>query len=179
MPRSVVCVDPGHGGKDPGAVAFDGLQEKDIVLDISRKLVDKLRSFELDVVLTRETDVYVPLLERAYNANEIGADLFVSIHTNSVTSRQAHGTETLVYSLTSSSVPVAEDILSNLTELGLRNRGIKPRPDLTVLKRTDMPAILVETAFISCDNGIDYQILRSLYGLDQIADAITRGVLGA
>lgn len=179
MPRSVVCIDPGHGGKDPGAVAFDGLCEKDVVLDISRKLATKLRSFELDVVMTRETDVYITLLERAYIANEANADLFVSVHTNSVTSRQAHGAEVLVYSLTSSSLPVAEDILSNLTELGLRNRGIKPRPKLIVLKRTDMPAVLVEPAFISCDHGIDYQILRSSYGLDQIADAITRGVLGA
>jgi N-acetylmuramoyl-L-alanine amidase len=179
MPRSVVCVDPGHGGKDPGAVAFDGLREKDVVLDISRKLASKLRSFELDVVLTRESDVYVPLLERAYTANEANADLFVSVHTNSVTSRQAHGAEVLVYSVTSSSVPVAEDILSNLTELGLRNRGIKPRPKLIVLKRTDMPAVLVETAFISCNSGVDYKLLRSQDGRDKIADAIARGVLGA
>lgn len=178
MPRSVVCIDPGHGGRDPGAVAFDGLREKDVVLDISRRLTSKLRSFELGVVLTRETDVYIPLLERANIANEANADLFVSVHTNAVTSRQAHGSEVLVYSLTSQSVPVAEDILDNLTELGLRNRGVKPRPDLTVLRRTAMPAVLVETAFISCDSGIDYRILRSPYGLDQIADAIARGVLG-
>ena len=179
MPRSVVCVDPGHGGKDPGAVAFDGLREKDVVLDISRRLTSKLRSFELGVVLTRETDVYIPLLERANIANEANADLFVSVHTNAVTSRQAHGSEVLVYSLTSQSVPVAEDILDNLTELGLRNRGVKPRPDLTVLRRTAMPAVLVETAFISCDGGVDYNILRSQDGRDKIADAITRGVLGA
>lgn len=167
-----------NGGYDPGAVAFDGLREKDVVLDISKRLASKLRSFDMDVVLTRETDVYVPLLERAYTANEANADLFVSIHTNSVTSRQAHGAEVLVYSLASSSVPVAEDILFNLTELGLRSRGIKPRPKLIVLKRTDMPAVLVEPAFVSCDHGVDYQILRSPYGLDQLADAITRGVLG-
>jgi len=179
MCRSVVCIDPGHGGHDPGAVAFDGLREKDVVLDISKKLADKLRSFELDVVLTRDADVYITLLERAYIANEANADLFVSVHTNSVTSRQAHGAEVLVYSLSSASVPVAEDVLANMVSLGLRNRGIKPRPDLTVLKRTDMPAILVETAFISCDGGVDYQLLRSQDGLDKIADAITRGVLGA
>jgi len=178
MPRSVVCVDPGHGGNDPGAVGFDGLREKDVVLDISKKLADKLRSFELDVVLTRDADVYIPLLERAYTANEANADLFVSVHTNSVTSRQAHGAEVLVYSLTSSSVPVAEDVLANMVSLGLRNRGIKPRPDLTVLSRTSMPAIIVETAFISCDSGVDYFILRCQHGLDQIADAVTRGILG-
>lgn len=179
MPRSVVCIDPGHGGYDPGAVAFDGLREKDVALDIAKKLATKLRSFELDVVMTRETDVYITLLERAYIANEANADLFVSVHTNSVTSRQAHGAEVLVYSLSSASVPVAEDILDNLTELGLRNRGVKPRPDLTVLRRTAMPAVLVETAFISCDGGVDYNILRSQDGRDKIADAITRGVLGA
>lgn len=130
-------------------------------------------------MLTRENDVYVTLLERAYTANEANADLFVSVHTNAVTSRQAHGAEVLVYSLTSSSMPVAEDILDNLTELGLRNRGVKPRPDLTVLRRTAMPAVLVETAFISCDGGVDYQLLRSQDGRDKIADAIARGVLGA
>ena len=149
------------------------------MLYISKKLADKLQSFELDVVMTRETDVYIPLVERANIANEAGADLFVSVHTNAVTSRQAHGSEVLVYSLTSQSVPVAEDILDNLTELGLRNRGVKPRPDLTVLRRTAMPAVLVETAFISCDGGVDYNILRSQDGRDKIADAITRGVLGA
>jgi len=167
-----------NGGYDPGAVAFDGLREKDVALDISKRLAAKLQSFDMDVVMTRETDVYVPLLERAYIANEANADLFVSVHTNSVTSRQAHGAEVLVYSLSSASVPVAEDVLANMVSLGLRNRGVKERPRLTVLSRTRMPAVLVEPAFISCDHGIDYQILRSSYGLDQIADAITRGVLG-
>ena len=166
-----------NGGYDPGAVAFDGLREKDVVLDISRRLAAKLRSFDMDVVLTRETDVYIPLLERAYIANEANADLFVSVHTNAVTSRQAHGAEVLVYSLTSSSVPIAEDILDNLTELGLRNRGVKPRPDLTVLRRTAMPAVLVETAFISCKGEPDRTILRTEDGLERIAEAIVMGIV--
>ncbi len=177
MPRSVVCIDPGHGGYDPGAVAFDGLREKDVVLDISKKLDDKLRTFELDVVLTRETDVYIPLLERANIANEAGVDLFVSVHTNAVTSRQAHGAEVLVYSLTSQSVPVAEDILDNLTELGLRNRGVKERPRLTVLNRTRMPAVLVETAFISCKSDPDRTLLRTEEGREKIAEAIVMGIV--
>ena len=179
MPRSVVCVDPGHGGHDPGAVGFDGLKEADVALDISLRVADKLRLFEIEPVLSRTDDTYISLGRRASEANVIDADLFVCIHCNSFHDRQANGAEVLVYSRASKALPFAEGILERLVELGLRNRGVKERPKLTVLNRTAMPAVLVETAFISCDGGVDYQLLRSQDGLDKIADAITRGVLGA
>ncbi|MFW6043572.1 MAG: N-acetylmuramoyl-L-alanine amidase family protein [Marinilabiliaceae bacterium] len=95
-----VVIDPGHGGKDKGAVG--GVHfEKDIVLDISLKVRDYLKQYlpEINVVMTRETDEFVPLNERARIANENDADLFVSIHANSMNESHTYGTETFVLGL--------------------------------------------------------------------------------
>jgi len=173
-----VFIDPGHGGHDPGAVGFDGLREADVALDIALRVADKLRLFEIEPVLSRADDTYVDLAKRASEANVVGADLFVCIHCNAFHDRQANGAEVLVYSRASKAVPFADGILERLVDLGLRNRGVKERPRLTVLSRTRMPALLVEPAFISCNSGVDYKLLRSQDGRDKIADAITRGVLG-
>jgi N-acetylmuramoyl-L-alanine amidase len=94
---SVVVIDPGHGGKDPGAVVGQA-QEKQIVLDISLKLGQLIKnSFpEIKVIYTRDKDVFVPLFQRASIANRNHADLFISIHANYVESRSVQGTETFV-----------------------------------------------------------------------------------
>lgn len=90
-----IVVDAGHGGKDPGAVGPNGVREKDVNLAIARKLAGKLReTLACDVVLTRDGDVYLPLEERTAIANKVGADLFISIHANAATNRQAFGVET-------------------------------------------------------------------------------------
>lgn len=102
-----VIIDPGHGGHDPGATGRDGLREKDLVLDISRrvaKFLEAERSYE--VILTRNTDVFIPLEERTAIANSKGADLFVSIHANSSRNRRARGLETYYLNLATS--PEAE-----------------------------------------------------------------------
>lgn len=91
---NTVVIDPGHGGKDPGAVSKDRkTYEKTIVLDISRRLADKIRSEypEVDVVMTRDKDVFIPLAERANIANKAGANLFISIHVNSTRSTTPSG----------------------------------------------------------------------------------------
>lgn len=176
--NELICIDPGHGGYDPGAVGQDGLFEKDVALKISNLVAYKLASCGITILMTREDDRYIKLEERAYIANRAGADLFVCIHLNSVASSTAHGSEVLLYSKDHPLRFMAQDILLNLQELGLRNRGIKPRPDLTVLKRTKMPAVLVETAFISCKNDPDFSLLRSPAGLNLIAEAIAVGILG-
>lgn len=95
-----IVVDPGHGGHDPGAVGLSGLQEKDVVLSIGLKLREKLKEeMGLDVVMTRSTDVFIPLEERTAIANKVNADLFVSIHANAANNRNASGIETYYLNL--------------------------------------------------------------------------------
>lgn len=96
FPRRKIVLDPGHGGHDPGAVGPNGLYEKDVVLDIALKMRDIIRKEypQYEVILTRDKDVFIPLKERAKIANNIGADLFLSIHTNASPNRYARGIET-------------------------------------------------------------------------------------
>ena len=95
-----VVIDPGHGGHDPGAVGQSGLQEKDVVLSIGLKLREKLKEeLGLDVVMTRATDIFIPLEERTAIANKVNADLFVSIHVNAANNRNASGIETYYLNL--------------------------------------------------------------------------------
>ncbi|OGT98031.1 MAG: N-acetylmuramoyl-L-alanine amidase [Geobacteraceae bacterium GWC2_48_7] len=95
-----IVVDPGHGGHDPGAVGFTGLQEKDVVLSIGLKLKELLEDeLDLDVVMTRSTDIFIPLEERTAIANKVNADLFVSIHGNAAPNRNAAGIETYYLNL--------------------------------------------------------------------------------
>ncbi len=89
-----IVIDPGHGGKDPGAIGRGGLKEKDVTLKLSKKLRDKLSPSVQKVVMTRETDVFIPLEERTAIANSQDADLFVSIHINASQRRAASGVET-------------------------------------------------------------------------------------
>jgi N-acetylmuramoyl-L-alanine amidase len=95
-----IVVDPGHGGKDPGAVGQKGLQEKDVVLPIGLALAKKLKDeLGIDAVMTRSTDVFIELQERTAIANQVGADLFVSIHANASLNRSASGIETYYLNL--------------------------------------------------------------------------------
>jgi N-acetylmuramoyl-L-alanine amidase len=96
-----VLIDPGHGGKDPGAIGQGGLREKDVVLDIALKLGRILEKKGLEVIYTRRKDVFVPLNERTEIANERGADLFISIHTNSSRNKRTRGVETYFLNWTS------------------------------------------------------------------------------
>lgn len=98
-----VVIDPGHGGRDPGAVSCNGLLEKDVVLKVAKKVAAKLANKSgFEVILTRSTDVYIPLEERTAIANSKGADLFVSIHANSAPNKKARGIETYFLSLATS-----------------------------------------------------------------------------
>lgn len=95
-----IVVDPGHGGKDPGAVGLNGLQEKDVVLAIGRMVARKLKEeVGIDAVMTRESDVFIELQERTAIANKVGADLFISIHANAALNRRASGIETYYLNL--------------------------------------------------------------------------------
>lgn len=88
-----IVIDAGHGGKDHGATSRAGLKEKDVVLEVSRMVRDELLSLNIETVMTRDTDVFIPLAERANISNKKGADLFVSIHANASTSKDLSGFE--------------------------------------------------------------------------------------
>jgi N-acetylmuramoyl-L-alanine amidase len=118
--RVRVMIDPGHGGKDPGAIGPTGLMEKDVVLAIGRKIREKLsRSGEFDVRMTRDEDVFIPLEERTAMANKARADIFVSIHINASRNRKAEGFSTYVLSRGASN---REDL-----ELAARENGVPIR----------------------------------------------------
>lgn len=146
-----IWIDAGHGGKDSGAFV-DGVAEKDVVLSICLLLQERLEGAGLTVEMTRRTDVYDTVMARAAMANDWKADLFVSVHANAATSTQANGTEVLAYRADGPSATLAADIAAAIAEqLSLKNRGVKVRQDLAVLNSTKMPAVLVETAFLSND----------------------------
>ncbi|MFA6146977.1 MAG: N-acetylmuramoyl-L-alanine amidase [bacterium] len=118
--RVRVMIDPGHGGKDPGAIGPTGLKEKDVVLAIGRKLREKLSSSgEFEVRMTRDEDVFIPLEERTAMANKGRADVFVSLHINASRNRRAEGFSTYVLSRGASN---REDL-----ELAARENGVPVR----------------------------------------------------
>lgn len=96
-----VVIDAGHGGKDPGAIGVDGMREKDVTLDIALEVGKSIKKAhpDVEVIYTRETDVFITLNGRARKANEINADLFMSVHADAAASSQAYGTETFALGL--------------------------------------------------------------------------------
>ena len=146
-----VVIDAGHGGTDPGAV-YKGRQEKDDNLRLALAVGRILSQNGVDVVYTRTTDVYQTPFEKARIANQTGADWFISFHRNSSPQpNQYSGVESLVYALSGRKVDMAENINGALGELGFKNLGVRARPGLVVLRRTQMPAVLVEVGFINND----------------------------
>lgn len=146
-----VIIDAGHGGSDGGAV-YNGRLEKDDNLRIALAVGELLEQNGLDVDFTRVTDVYDSPTEKARIANQSGADFFVSFHRNSSpTPNQYSGVETLVYDESGIKQSLAENINAGLANAGFANLGVEARPNLAVLRRTNMPAVLVEVGFINND----------------------------
>lgn len=146
-----IAVDAGHGGADPGAV-YDGRQEKDDTLSLALKVGERLKDYGIDVLFTRTEDIYQTPFEKAQIANHADADLFLSIHRNSSEeANQYEGVETLIYDKSGVKLEMAEAINTALSDLGFRNIGVKERPGLVVLRRTKMPALLVEAGFLNND----------------------------
>lgn len=168
-----IALDAGHGGSDPGAV-YKGRQEKDDTLDLTLAVGDILKKNGIDVYYTRTTDEYETPFKKATDANNSGADLFVSIHRNSSENpNQYSGIETLVYSDTGLKAEVARNINNQLEDAGFKNLGVDERKNLVVLKRTKMPAVLVEVGFINNDK--DNYLFDEEF--DSIAQAIADGIL--
>lgn len=168
-----IALDAGHGGSDPGAV-YKGRQEKDDTLDLTLAVGDILKKNGIDEYYTRTTDEYETPFKKATDANNSGADLFVSIHRNSSENpNQYSGVETLVYSDTGLKAEVARNINNQLEDAGFKNLGVDERKNLVVLKRTKMPAVLVEAGFINNDK--DNYLFDEEF--DSIAQAIADGIL--
>lgn len=173
MSKYKVALDAGHGGSDPGAV-YNGRQEKDDTLDLTLAVGDILKKNGVDVFYTRTNDEYETPFKKATDANNSGADLFVSIHRNSSEKpNQYSGVETLVYNDSGFKSEVARNINNQLENVGFKNLGVDTRKNLVVLKRTKMPAVLVEAGFIN--NEKDNYIFDQEF--DKVANAIADGIL--
>jgi N-acetylmuramoyl-L-alanine amidase len=146
--KILVVIDPGHGGKDSGAPGLGGLLEKDVVLPISTKLARILEQNGIQVVLTRDADFFVELQGRVDIAKRVNATLFVSIHANSVDNRSdVNGLEVYYYdSGYALAETVRQTILQNISTLN--NRGTR-KARFYVLRKNTMPAILVETGYMT------------------------------
>jgi len=208
-----LVIDPGHGGKDPGAI-YGKLREKDIVLDISRRVRNLLlQDKSLKVYMTRNKDIFLPLEERTALANKYKADLFISIHANAAKNKRISGVEIFVFNVTNDraalevaafenqattrSISDLQDILidilkySKLEESLLlassvqksiakkvqlsksQNKGVKQAP-FYVLVGATMPAILIETGFLS--NSVDSKKLATKAYRIKIAEGIHKGL---
>ena len=211
-----IVLDPGHGGKDPGAMAF-GLKEKDIVLEVAKKLAPVLKKeLGCEVVLTRRDDTFISLEERTALANTNNADLFISLHINAHTSAKVRGLETYYLNLTTNAEAMRvaarenatsthqmselQDILSDIMKnskidessrlaqqvhnsilseadkrgfTDIKNLGVKQAP-FYVLIGAQMPAILIEMAFISNEKDVDN--LKNPAFLEILTKEITAGI---
>ena len=172
MPYTIM-LDAGHGGRDPGAV-YNGRQEKDDSLALTLAVGELLQERGIDVLYTRTTDVYESPYQKAMEANAADADFFISIHRNSSPEANTYsGVESLVYNRSGIKLEMAENINDQLEAVGFVNLGVKERPGLVVLRRTRMPAVLVEVGFINSDT--DNMLFDNNF--DDIALGIAEGIL--
>lgn len=180
--EKVIVIDAGHGGKDPGTIGFSGNYEKDINLDISKKLKEKLKSNGYKVILTRDNDEYVDNLLRAKLANKKRARVFISIHGNAMENNSStNGVQVLFYPNRESTIgdlnnnELAQIMMNSLINgTGANDKGIIEREDLIVLNQTKMPAIIIECAFLSNEN--EEKLLLTDDYQDKIVDSIIDGL---
>ena len=173
MSDITIALDAGHGGSDPGAV-YGNRNEKDDALRLTKAVGKILEDSGVNVFYVRKSDEYETPFKKATDANNAGADYFISIHRNSSEEpNQYSGVESLVYRDSGIRSVIAKNINSELEKVGFNNLGITQRPNLVVLKRTRMPAVLVEAGFINSDE--DNAIFDKNF--DKIANAIAQGIL--
>ena len=171
---STIVIDPGHGGFDRGGIPGQDVAEKNMTLDVSLRLARKLRASGYRVVMTRDRDVFIPLGERARIANRYRDAVFVSVHFNSAARVNANGIETYYYS--NQSAALAANIHRQVVAgTSTDNRGIRRR-GYYVLRRTTVPAVLVECGFLTNPTEARFA-LQSSYR-DRLADQIAAGIIG-
>lgn len=145
-----IFLDPGHGGHDPGAIGAKS-KEAENVLKVALTLEKKLKAQGHEVKLSRRTDTYLTLKQRADLANAWGADVFISMHDNSAVNKTATGFETFIFngSVSAHTVKLQKSLHEAIIKgIGLRDRGMK-RANFAVIRLTNMPAVLIEYGFIS------------------------------
>jgi N-acetylmuramoyl-L-alanine amidase len=170
--NTVVVIDAGHGGFDRGGIPGQRVSESQMTLDVALRLRTALQASGYRVVMTRSSDVFVPLGTRVAIANSYRNGIFVCIHFNSATRRGANGIETYFYS--SQSLPLASAIHYYVAGgAPSPNRGVRRR-GYFVLRRTSIPAILVECGFLT--NPYEASYVSSAAYRQKLADEIARGV---
>lgn len=174
----LIVIDPGHGGKDPGAIGTNTrTTESELVLRVGLKLQKQLEAKGFRTYITRDDDRYVDLYQRPNIANKLGADLFVSIHINAFSRASAQGIEVL-YAEDSTRdnygfARIMQDYL--LSYLNRVDRGVVNRPRLVVLKNTMMPAVLAELGFLT--NPEEEQLLIHNEYLEKASNAIYKSII--
>ncbi len=165
--KFLIVIDPGHGGKDPGAIGSRGTKEKDIALRVAMYLRNELIKRGYKVVLTRDKDVYLPLKKRTYIANKSRADVFISIHCNASFSPSAQGSEIYYMALPSDSSAMSVALRENM-ELGLTGEEVRKKTDMLVRILADMmknakvneSAKLAESIYKTLKNGLRIPVRR-------------------
>jgi N-acetylmuramoyl-L-alanine amidase len=172
--RAVVVIDPGHGGKDPGAIGIGGVREKDIILPIGRRVAEILQQNGVQVIMTRNSDYFVSLPGRVEMAERANASVFVSIHANSVGlgRPEVSGLETYYYD---NGLGLARAVHNSILQsVNVRDRKVR-RARFFVLRKSSMPSILVETGYLTGRE--DVANLKTSSYQNQMAEAIARGIL--
>ncbi len=177
--KVLVMIDPGHGGRDPGAIGLGGLQEIDVIMPVARKLANILESKGIPTKMTRDSDYYVGLDERVALSNRYDATIFVSIHANSIDGRpDVNGLETYYYGSEGSKLAeiVHRNVLSTVTAKGfyLGDRNTRSARFL-VLRKSRVPAILVETGYLTNEAEVA-RLRRDDYRAVE-AEGIAKGIM--
>jgi len=170
----VVTIDPGHGGRDPGAVGIQGIQEKEIVLDISLQVARLLEQQGVQVVMTRTDDREIDLEPRVSLAERVNASVFVSIHANAINMSRPDisGIETYYFNNGEDLARVIHG--SILQGTGATDRRVR-QARFYVLRKTSMPSVLLEVGFVT--GAEDAARLSDPAYRSQMAASIARGIL--
>ena len=180
LPKRIgrVVLDPGHGGKDPGATSSLGYYEKDLVLGVSKMVAAELTARGVEVIMTRTDDRFIELEDRPAVANRTRSDLFVSIHADAAANRSATGfTMYISRSPSRKSLAVANALLRRMcASCGTRSRGVK-NADYRVLVHSRVPAVLVELGFLS--NRVEARKLNTSAYQRTVARAVALGIYDA
>ena len=186
--KHVVMIDAGHGGYDPGAITSQGIYEKEINLQIAKKVRDLLVPAGVTTVLSRDEDEdYAPdgvtgkttkkqidLNYRIAKAVEARADIFVSIHVNSAEGVSKSGAETFYHFSSIEGKDLAGSIQQELVKISGMNRRVAKPGDFYVIKNTSMPAVIVEVGYLS--NVAERKKLQQTWYQEQVAHGIAKGI---
>lgn len=178
----IVCIDPGHGGNDSGAVA-NGIREKEVNLAVSLMVRDMLQAQGIEVLITRDTDVFVSFHDRVNLANSKRADAFISIHHNAAANTEARGLEIFYSIVGGEGKRLSEFIHSRYRALipELPSRGVKTkrlndgRDYYYVIRETRMPGVITEGGFLT--NSEDAKLIKQRHFQERQAQAIAQGAI--